>query len=96
MINLLKSKFLEYDIPFEEDVSLKKKTWIKTGGFVSLWVAPTTLELLKKAVELLSRFNVNFELVGHTSNIYYLDDYNPKVILSTINVKHFLRNQKIS
>ena len=28
----IKDKLLEFNIPFQENVSLKEKTWIKTGG----------------------------------------------------------------
>lgn len=83
----IKEKLREFNIPFQENVSLKEKTWIKTGGIVSLWIVPTTVEGLETAMEILCSQNIEFELVGHTSNIYYFDDYNPKVILSTIKVK---------
>lgn len=85
----IKDRLREFNIPFQENVSLKEKTWIKTGGTVSLWIVPTTVEGLETAIEILCSHNIEFELVGHTSNIYYFDDYNPKVIISTIKVKQF-------
>ena len=73
-------------IPFEQNVSLKEKTWIKTGGVVSLWIVPNNENQLKRAITILLEYNRSFELVGQTSNIYYLDDYNPAIIVSTIKV----------
>lgn len=93
-MDTIKKKFQENNIPYEENVSLKKKTWIKTGGIASLWIAPTSLKALKNAIEILCFAQVEFELVGHTSNLYYLDDYNPTVVLSTINVKQFKETEE--
>lgn len=73
-------------IPFEQNVSLKETTWIKTGGVVSLWIVPNNENQLKRAITILLENNRSFELVGQTSNIYYLDDYNPAIIVSTIKV----------
>lgn len=85
----IKDLLTEYMIPFEENISLKKKTWIKTGGVVSLWITPISIETLKKAVEILCDQNFEFELVGHTSNIYYVDHYNPRIIISTLKVNQY-------
>lgn len=93
MMNTIKSELLQYGIPFEENVSLKKKTWIKTGGIVSLWITPKGVEQLKKTIVLLKSGDIEFELVGHTSNLYYLNNYNPKVIISTRNVSQFVENE---
>lgn len=73
-------------IPFEQNVSLKEKTWIKTGGVVSLWIVPNNEDQLKSAITTLLEYNRSFELVGQTSNLYYLDDYNPAIIVSTLKV----------
>ena len=34
----------ENNIFFECDVPLKKKTWLKTGGTVSYWIEPDTID----------------------------------------------------
>lgn len=93
-MDTIKKKLQENNILFEENVSLKKKTWIKTGGIASLWIVPTSLDALKNAIEILCSSQIEFELVGHTSNLYYLDDYNPTVVLSTINVKQFKETEE--
>lgn len=83
------SKLQEKGVIFEQNILLKDKTWIKTGGTVSLWVAPNSVEQLESAITILLENNRVFELVGHTSNIYYLDDYNPEIIVSTRKVNNF-------
>ena len=82
--------FLENnDIAFETNVSLKKKTWIKTGGIVSVWIEPTCIEKLEQLLSFLYTNNIKYEIVGHTSNIYYLNSYNPDVIVSTSKLNYF-------
>lgn len=77
------------NIPFEENISLKEKTWIRTGGVVSLWITPINTEQLVKSISVMEKFGEEFELTGYTSNIYYLDEYNPRVIISTIKIKDY-------
>ena len=83
-------QFLEKnDILFERNVSLKKKTWIKTGGIASLWINPTSIEKLEYLLSFLYSNSIKFEIVGHTSNIYYINSYNPEVVISTSKLSHF-------
>lgn len=85
----IKRRLLECKIPFEENIPLKNKTWIKTGGITSFWITPISVNQLKQTIEIFKLENMDFELVGHTSNLYYTDDYNPLAIISTIKVKQF-------
>lgn len=85
----IKNKLRDLKIQFEENVPLKERTWIKTGGFASLWITPSNVKELVNSLDVLCSQNVKLEVVGHTSNIYYLDSYNPKVVLSTKKVKQF-------
>lgn len=89
----IKRELLECNIFFEENVSLKKKTWIKTGGIASLWITPVSVEQLEETIKILKSYNVKFDLVGHTSNLYYLDSYNPVVVISTIKMKKFVEKE---
>lgn len=77
---------IKNNIQFEENVSLKKRTWIKTGGSVSVWIEPNTIESLILLAKFLFESKIKYETVGHTSNIYYLDATNPQVIVSTKNL----------
>lgn len=87
------SKLQALNIPYEENVSLKHKTWIKTGGIVSLWIMPDSVESLIKCCRYFYSEEINFELVGHTSNIYYLDDYNPSIIITTVKLRKFVETK---
>lgn len=88
MTSVLK-QLKEQNILFETDVLLKNKTWIKTGGVASLWITPSSVEELIVVIRILQSEKIEFELVGHTSNLYYIDSYNPTVIVSTILLKQF-------
>ena len=89
---MLKSFLEENNIVYESNVSLKKKTWIKTGGTASLWIEPNTVEALEKLLSYIYVNNIEFEVVGHTSNIYYVNSYDPKNIISTSKIKSFREN----
>lgn len=83
-------QFLEKEhIEFEKNVSLKRKTWIKTGGTVSFWIEPTSAYKLEKLLSFLHTNKIKFEVVGHTSNIYYTNSYNPYIIISTSKLNSF-------
>lgn len=80
---------------FEENISLKRKTWIKTGGVVKCWIEPNTIEQLSVVVRYLNEKNIYFEIVGHTSNLYFLNDYNPDIVISTRKVRNFTDNDDV-
>lgn len=79
----------ERDVPFEENVSLTRKTWIKTGGVCNLWIAPTSVNQLKEVCRYLFANNIFFDLVGQTSNMFFHSTYNPKVVISTVKVREY-------
>lgn len=72
-----------HNIPFEENVSLSKKTWIKTGGVCGCWITPDSIQKMKDLCSYLYQNNYAFDLVGQTSNIFFHSTYNPSVIVST-------------
>ena len=79
----------ERNIPFEENVLLSKKTWIKTGGICSYWISPNSVGQLKEVCKFLYSNGIVFDLVGQTSNIFYHSTCNPHVIVSTVKVNNF-------
>lgn len=79
----------ENNIFFECDVHLKKKTWLKTGGTVSYWIEPDTIDKTIIIAKLLDEAGLKYEIIGHTSNIYYVDDYNPNIIISTTKLNRY-------
>lgn len=79
----LSSFLLDNNIYFERNVDLKNKTWIKRGGITNYWVEPKDEHELKELAFFLYSSNLFFEIVGHTSNLYFLNTYNPDIVIST-------------
>lgn len=75
----------ENNIFFECDVPLKKKTWLKTGGTVSYWIEPDTIDKTIIIAKLLDEAGLKYEIIGHTSNIYYVDDTIPILSYQPLN-----------
>lgn len=75
------------NILYEENVPLKKKTWIKTGGVAKLWIVPENVKSLIKLGRYLYNEKKEFEIVGYTSNLFFTNDYNPQIIISTVKLK---------
>lgn len=86
----LKSFLGKAAIPFQEQVSLKQKTWIKCGGKCDYWVVPDTLEQLTELVRYLYTHNLSFEIVGQTSNLFFRESYHAFVIISTIKLSDYI------
>lgn len=76
----------EQSIPFEENVFLSKKTWIKTGGVCTCWITPISVDQLIEVCKYLYANDIKFDIVGQTSNIFFHSTYNPEVVVSTIKV----------
>lgn len=81
--------FITYKIAYENNVLLSKKTWIKTGGLCTYWVAPQTVEQLTEVCKFLYSNNITYDLVGQTSNIFFHSTYNPQVVVSTVKVNGY-------
>lgn len=95
MVNKLQNivLFLKHEgIYFEEWVNLKTKTWIKRGGIARLWIHPKRTIELENLVVYLQLSEINFEIVGSTSNLYFLNSYNPEIVISTIGVNEIIIN----
>ena len=86
---------VENNINFEENVLLKKRTWLKTGGFVKVWIEPSNGEELVRVAEYFYKESIQYQVIGHTSNIYFLDSTNLEVIVSTKNIKSFQQNHDV-
>ena len=89
LINFLETK----SIPFDQNISLKKISWIKRGGISDFFITPTSSSQFKDLVFYLRKSNFDFEIIGNTSNIYFLDTYNPHVVISTTKLNHFFETE---
>lgn len=85
----LKHFLQENTIPFDENVSLSNKTWIKTGGVCSYWIMPVSVCQLKTICTYLYSNSIKFDLVGQTSNLFFHAAYNPQVIVSTVKINNY-------
>lgn len=79
----------EQQIPFEQNVPLSKKTWIKTGGVCACWITPQSVEQLTVVCRFLYVNSIAFDVVGQTSNIFFHSTYNPKIVVSTVKANHY-------
>lgn len=78
------------NIPFELNVSLSKKSWIKTGGNCAVWISPQTVQQLATSCRYLYANKIVFDIVGQTSNIFFHSSYEPQVVVSTIHVNDYI------
>lgn len=78
-----------HNIPFKRNILLSSKTWIHTGGICSFWITPISLVQFKELSSFLYLNCIVFDLVGHTSNIFFHSTYNPEVVISTANVNRY-------
>lgn len=82
-IEYLKEYLSSHEIAFEENVDLKKRTWIHRGGTAEVFILPSNADELKSLVQFLYVNNIEFKLFGHTSNIYVRNETNIPVVVST-------------
>jgi UDP-N-acetylmuramate dehydrogenase len=71
-------------LPYETEVNLKGRTWIKRGGIAKIWVQPNSLTDFENLVVWCQSNAVPHEIIGGTSNCYFLNDYNPDLVISTL------------
>lgn len=63
--------------------NLKTKTWIHRGGQVNFYLEPLSVSALTEICALCYKECVSFQVVGHTSNLYFLEYNIPDVVIST-------------
>lgn len=85
-MDTIERKLDDYGIAFEKNVMLSEKTWIKTGGICKYWIMPTSIQQLSDTCILLWNAKIKFDIVGHTSNIFFHQSYSPQFIISTVKI----------
>ena len=76
-------------IPFEENVSLKRRTWIHRGGNARYYIVPETIEQLCRLATRLYNKHTDFKIVGHTSNLYIHNTTDLDIVISTLHLNHY-------
>lgn len=86
----------ERGIKYEFNADLSKKTWIKNGGIARFYIIPEDVRQLEGLLLKLLELRITYIVVGHTSNIFFSNLYNPDVIITTRKVKNFsIKDDKI-
>ena len=86
---------LSSSIQYETNASLSRKTWIKTGGICKYWVIPSTLQQLETVCKYLYENNIEFDIVGQTSNIFFHESYSPGVVISTVHLNKYSFDESV-
>jgi len=86
----LETYLLQTNIPYETDVTLATKSWVRQGGVCGCWIEPSSKEQLVKVCKFLHNEGVTFDIVGQTSNIFFHSTYHPEVVISTTGVKDYV------
>lgn len=88
-IEILRNFLQTNEIHYDSDVDLKTKTWIKRGGIAKTWISPQNLHNYKKCIIYLQQNRISFEVIGASSNCYFLNDYNPDIVIFTLKINTF-------
>lgn len=84
MIHELTNWLSQNKIDYEYNVDLKNKTLIKRGGNAEYFITPKNVQILQLLCSFLYSKGILFEIIGNTSNLYFLNSCNPIVVISTI------------
>ena len=90
MNEAIETYLIQNNIPYEKDVTLTKKSWIRQGGGCGSWIEPARKEQLAEVCKYLYKEGIAFDIVGQTSNIFFHSTYHPEVVISTTAVKNYV------
>jgi UDP-N-acetylmuramate dehydrogenase len=74
-------------ILYQRNVDLKRKTWIHRGGIAQYYIIPSNLNEFRIVCSFFNMNYIFYEIVGATSNLYFLNNYNPDIVISTVKLK---------
>lgn len=77
------------------EISIGEISWLKSGGLAKQYIQPQTVDELISVVKQFKRDKINYDLIGHTSNIYFLPSYNSDAIVSTRSLKMYEEKDKL-
>lgn len=70
-------------IPYKENLLLKYETYFKSGGMARIFVEPFNIPQVIILIQFLRQSAIDYKVIGATSNIYFLDELNYSVIITT-------------
>lgn len=93
----LKEYAKRQSIFFREDVDLKDYSHFKTGGIIKLLVEPRTIDEVQVIVGYLCESEIEYKIIGATSNLMFLDDriYGIFISLRNMNRMYYEPQDKV-
>lgn len=91
-MNHIENYLVREGIYFEKEVDLKKKTWIHRGGLANLFIVPANTNELEKVVACLYKDDMEFLVIGATSNLYILNTTSIPIVVSTLKCNTYQLN----
>lgn len=73
-----------------KDFEIRKLSWINRGGLAVNYYEPETIEELIDLVKPLYLIGKSFDIVGHTSNIYFKDSYRTDILISSKRLNNYI------
>ncbi|MAT79599.1 MAG: hypothetical protein CMD13_02560 [Flavobacteriales bacterium] len=93
----LKTFLKDENFFFNEDFNIKNDTYFKYGGTVKVYTSPNTLEDFKKILIFLRNHEIDFKVIGFSSNIIFLREICYSVVICTKNLNRIrMDNGQIS
>ena len=86
-IKIVKNELLKCKIDFIENIYGNKISWIKTGGLIKCLIQPDSEKKILKTLRILKAANVEYKVVGNTSNVLLLDEKIYDFIIQTKKLK---------
>ncbi len=74
------------NISYKKDYLLKYETYFKMGGKVNCFVIPNHIDELTVVINYLRKNDLKFKIIGLTTNVYFIDELEYSVIISTKNL----------
>lgn len=84
--DILFSFLKENSIAFKKDFLLKYETYFKKGGVAAFYVMPGCSDEVVRLVGFLREHSIPWKFVGLTSNVFFLDELDYGVVITTKNL----------
>lgn len=86
MIEQLTNFLKENGYCFRQNYEIKYETYFKSGGIVKVFCAPLKVDDLKEIITFAHRNRIDYKIIGHTSNVIFLDELEYSFIISCKNL----------
>jgi UDP-N-acetylmuramate dehydrogenase len=86
----------EKAINFKRDFLIKYNTYFKMGGLVKLYIEPNNTNKFIELLKYLANHNIEFKIVGFTTNVFFFDEIEYSIVISTNNINEVqLKNNEL-